>query len=115
MSTNSYTVHDTVHDTLHHLKLYDDIVREHELGTLRKKIQAAIDEQLHWGQFEAWWHNMNHTHTIVAPTVVRERHTSFRRTPATYRHNNDFLLALLRDAQERRDYALKQRTRNIEP
>ena len=121
---NPYTVHgpehdDTehaaVHDTLQHLQLYDDTVREHELIKLRQKIQTVIDDQAEYGQFEVWWRNMNRTHTITAPAQVRERHTSFRRTPATYRHNDDFLRALLRDAQERRDYALRQRSRNIEP
>jgi hypothetical protein len=101
---NSYTVH----DTLHHLRLYDDTVRDHELIKLRQKIKTLIDDQAEYGQFEVWWRNMNRTHTIVASSEVREEHTSFQRTPTTYRHDDDFLLALLRDAQERRDYALKQ-------
>jgi hypothetical protein len=103
------------HDMSRHMKLYDDMVRENELINLKGKIQTAIDQHVEWGQFEAWWNNANRTHTIVAPKVVREKHTSFRRTPSTYRHNDDFLIALLRDAQERRDYAQKQKSRNIEP
>jgi len=106
---------DTVDEMSHHMKLYDDIVREKELINLKGKIQTTIDQHVEWGQFEAWWNNENRIHIIVARKVAREKHTSFQRTPATYRHNDDFLLALLRDAQERRDYALKQKSRNIEP
>jgi hypothetical protein len=90
-------------------------VRKHDLIRLRKKIQEAIDKQAEWGQFEVWWHNMNRTLTIVAPKEVHEKDTSFQKTSATYRHNDDFLIALLRDAQERRDYAMKQKIRNVAP
>ena len=104
-------------DMSRHMKLYDDTVRENELIKLKGKIKTAIDQHMEWGQFEAWWNNENRIHIVVPPKAVllREKHTSFQRTPATYRHNDDFLLALLRDAQERRDYALKQKSRNIEP
>jgi hypothetical protein len=95
-------------------------------------MHAVFDGNVCWGavpwyervqnrfQFLDWWEDPTRMHTIDPPRFLRPRYSSFRRTPATYRHDDAFLLVLLRDAQERRDYEARERRdwarrRNTEP
>ncbi len=108
-------------DLIDHVKDYDVVVLQQDLTKLVKKMRAAYKGKVKWGtaswyervedkkKFCDWWYNVNITHRIDAPRLLRPRYTSFRRTPATYRHDDVFLLALLRDAQERRDYEAADR------
>jgi hypothetical protein len=109
------------------------MVRRHDLARLVRKMHAVFDGNVRrdfddsdedddsegavpWYeqvqnrfQFLDWWEDPTRTHTIGPPRFLRPSYSSFRRTPATYRHDDAFLLALLRDAQERRDYEARER------
>jgi hypothetical protein len=66
------------------LALFDEIVRQDELAKLKKKIQAKIDSNFEWGQFEAWWKNTSRKQTIEKSNGTM-----------TYSHDDDLLQALL--------------------
>ena len=66
------------------LALFDEIVRQGDLASLKKVIQAHIDRNFEWGQFESWWKNMKRKQTIEKSTGTM-----------TYSHNDDLLRALL--------------------
>jgi len=66
------------------LALFDEIVRQGDLASLKKVIQAKIDDHFQWGQFEVWWTNTRRKQTIEKSTGT-----------TTYSHNDDLLRALL--------------------
>ena len=66
------------------LALLDEIVRQGDLASLKKVIQAKIDDHFQWGQFEVWWTNTRRKQTIEKSTGT-----------TTYSHNDDLLRALL--------------------
>ena len=107
-----------------HLQDYDAMVRRHDLARLVRKMHAVFDGNVRWGavpwyervergqnslRFLGWWEDPTRAHTIDPPSSGHRWFSSFRTMRATYRHDDAFLLALLRDAQERRDHAARER------
>jgi hypothetical protein len=93
-----YIVQETTDGVLEDLARLDELVREGELARLQAKIEATIEKYSHWGQFEAWWNNPRRTHNLYT-----------RGVGMIYRHDDDFLRALLRDAQHQREDARRTR------
>ena len=80
------------------LALFDEHVRDSELAQLKAKIEEAITMKFYWGHFGVWWNNKERTHT---------RHRT------THLHNDEFLRALLWDAQH--SHKDTQRTQQVNP
>ena len=69
-----------------HLARFVELERQGELAKIKEKIEVAIDNYIECGQFEEWWKNPRRTNTMHLPHAVM-----------TFFHNDDFLLALLRN------------------